>query len=136
MELKGKAKLVYDAFLKIEKGKKLMEEGQIELSSLVPDGKLEVLPVVASKNLRRPKINLRVTRQSPRTAEELLKIFTHELDAHPEGLTPNWFKLNYGMSSTIVNRMKDQLIKEGNIATIKSNTRGIKLVKIKLNKKS
>lgn len=134
--LKGKAKLAYDAFAKIEHGKKLIEEGRIELSSLIPEGKLEVLPPVASKMLRRPSkaIKKQSGRRPPRSIDEVCNIIMKGLEATPSGLTVNSFKLTHGLNAGRVQQAKNKLISAGKISVFDDGTHQ-KMIKIRMDKK-
>ncbi len=139
--LKGKAKLAYEAFARIEQGKKLVEEGKklieegkIELSSVIPEGKLEVLPV-ASKMLRRPSLDTKKSkRRSPRSVDEICGIIMKGLDTKPAGLTVNAFKLTHGLNSGRVKEARNKLISSGKISIIDDGVNQ-KMVKIGLDKK-
>jgi hypothetical protein len=131
--LKGKAKLAYEAFSKIEQGKKLMEEGRIELSSLISDGSLNVMPTVAAKMLRRTNIDKK-TRRPPRSMEVAYNLVVKKLEEHPEGITSHRCEKDLALSYSRVHAIKNRLITEGKIIILDDGP-AQKMVLIKFKKK-
>lgn len=128
--LKGKAKLAYEAFTKIEQGKKLVREGEIELASLIPEGKLEILPIIAAKRLTRPIKNQKPSRQPSRSIEEVCRIIMKNLETYPAGLSPHWFKIKFGLNTIRIREAEDRLIKFGDVTIVQDGKRKT-MVKVK-----
>lgn len=112
-----------------------MEEGRIELATLIPEGKLEILPVLPPKNKVLPKAN---GRRSPRSINEICDIIMNNLDTPAAkisgGLTAFWFKTKFGINANRLMEAKNKLIKSGSITIIK-NGNTYKMIKVKLDKK-
>ena len=136
--LTGKVKLVFDACAKIERGKRLMEEGTIELYSLIPSSKLEkleIIPSLAEKKVsRRLVAHKRLDKRISRSSSEVRDLIMKELEANPAGLSISFFNRNHGLNARRIRNSRKVLTATGKILLI-GEGRQQKMIKIALKKK-